>query len=134
MNGYYDFKDAEGVVHSLYFGRQAAEEFARRVEKHLTDNTFKINVDIVYSGMANNMTRLDMPMINYSDVYDMLEKLLDEDPDLFAKQMAEIEKVFWESKYGREYEAKLEEVKKKAEQEIAKMEEQLRVKPNIGTT
>lgn len=137
MNGYTKLIDVEGVEHTLYFGRQAVEEFGRRTEKYMTDNGFKIAVDMVYSGIANYMTKLDMPVMKYDQVYEMLEKLSDlqegtEAVPHYDKQYEDITQCFWESKYGSEYAEKLEEIKKKVEQEIQTLQEQLKHTENTG--
>lgn len=108
-----------GVKHSLYFGRQAVEEFARRMEKYLSDNGFKIAVDMVYAGITNYNTKNDIPVPTFPEVYDLVEKLADEKD--YNEQYETVAKCFWESKYGSDYSRKIEELKKKVEQEIQEM-------------
>lgn len=121
----------KGVTHPLYFGRQAVEEFSRRTEKYLTDNGFKISVDMVFAGMANYSTKNDIPVVPYTKVYELLEDASD-DPKAFAQQMEVVDKVFWESRYGSEYGEKLKEVKKKVEEEILQMEKELSQPTSTG--
>lgn len=130
MNGYSKLIDVAGVEHPLYFGRQAAEEFGLRTEKYLSDNGFKIAVDMVFAGMANHMTKNELPVLSYTEVYDMVEKL--EEEGKFQEQYKTIAEVFWDSKHGRDYHQRLEEVKKKVEQEIEEMNEKLKANPNTG--
>lgn len=118
MNGHCKFIDAEGVEHTLYFGMQAVEEFAKRVEKYLTENAFKITADMVFAGIANHMTKNDIVPLSYTEVYEILEKLLESDKASYEKQAKEIADAFWESKYGSEYSEVLNEVKKKVQKEI----------------
>lgn len=130
MNGYATIKvnveGGEPIEHTLYFGRQAVEEFGTRFAKHMTANSFKVAVDMVYAGLANQSTKLDLPPIPYLEVYDMMERFSDQ-PD-YEEQYAEVSRIFWESKHGRDYNQKLEEVKKKVTKEI----EDLKVKAAIA--
>lgn len=126
MVGYSKFKDSKEIVHDLYFGMQAVEEFALRLSKYVSGNPFKISVDMVYSGIANFMTKNDVPPMSYTEVYEMMEEAHEADPEGFTKQMQAIEKEFWESKYGVKYLEKLSELKKKVEQEIADLNKVLR--------
>lgn len=132
MNGYCKLT-VKGVEYVLYFGRQAVEEFGRRTEKHLTDNSFKIAVDMVFAGIANNMTKQDLPPVPYSEVYEMMEQLADTDKENYEKQFGEISDCFWGSKYGSEYGQHLSELKKKLEMEVALMTNQFKATTSTGT-
>lgn len=130
MNGYAEIKigkEGEQVVHPLYFGRQAVEEFGRRLANHLSDNSFKIAVDMIFAGIAGYNTKIDVPPIPYPEVYDMVETFHEQED--FAVQYDAISKAFWESKYGRDYQEKLAELKKKVETEIEELKNPTSPKP-----
>lgn len=132
MNGYCTLK-VEGVEYTLYFGRQAVEEFGRRTEKYLTDNSFKIAVDMVFAGIANNSTKQELPVIPYAEVYELMEKLADTDKENYQTQFTEISNCFWESKYGAEYAKHLKDLKKKIEMEVEEMMQNPKLTKSTGT-
>lgn len=140
-NGYSEIRiNVEGeepIIHTLYFGRQAVEEFGTRMVSYTTANTFKLAADMIYAGMANHATKIDTPPLPYHKVYEIVEQLFDQED--FEEQNKAMQEVFWESKYGKEYSEKLKEFKKKAEKELAQMNKKLLNKSvkktqNIGTT
>lgn len=108
-----------GVEYPLYFGMQAAEEVGRRTEQYLTQNSFKIFVDIVYAGMSNHFTKLDVPPLSYKDVYELVEEFVNEDDS--SEQQDAIARAFNESKYGSELLQKYEDIKKKLEKATAEV-------------
>lgn len=130
MNGFSKITSVEGVEHTLYFGMQAVEEFAMRTERYLSGNSFKIAVDMIFAGIANQMTKLDMAPLPYGEVYSMIEALVDADKEAYNKQYEAIENAFWESKHGKDYADRLKEIKKKVDQEIELM---MRPPENTGT-
>ena len=109
----------KGVEYPLYFGRQAIEESARRSEISITGNSVKFFADTVYAGMANHATKLDVPPLPYSEVYDIVEEFYEEEDS--AEQFEAIDTCFKESKYGRDFIEKIEELKKKWEAETEAM-------------
>lgn len=129
-NGYIDIKIG-AETYGLFFGRQSVEEFARRTEKYLSDNSFKIATDMVFSGMANYATKHELPVLPYEQVYDLMEEFSDQED--YNAQYAKVAETFWESKYGSDYREKLEELKKKVETEIEDLKEKAAQPPNTGT-
>lgn len=139
-NGYVDIQ-VGAAKFSLFFGRQSVEEFARRTERYMSDNSFKICTDMVYSGMANFSTKHDLPVLGYEEVYDLMETFADQDD--YSEQFEKVTRTFWESKYGSDYSEKLAALKKKVEEELAaetmELEKKTKTKTksrskNTGTT
>ena len=130
------FKDKEGVVkeHTLYFGMQSVEEFSSRLSRYVTDNPFKLAVDLVYAGVANFRTKNDFPPIPYTEIYNFMEEFFDQDEEEFNKQVSEAQNAFWESKYGVQYREKINELKKKVEMEILEMEKKVQNQQKSTTT
>lgn len=123
----------------LYFARQAVEEFARRLAAHLTDNSFKLLTDMVYAGLANYHTKMDLPHMPYHEVYALMEDFAEQED--YEKQYVDIQEAFWSSKHGQKYQATIADLKKKAEQELQELKKPqetkkpTRKKPeNTGTT
>lgn len=109
--------EGERKEFTLYFARQAVEEFARRLAAHLTDNSFKLLTDMVYAGLANFHTKMDLPHMPYHEVYALMETFAEQED--YEKQYADIQEAFWSSKHGQKYQEAIAETKKKVEQEMA---------------
>lgn len=126
MNGYAQItvsnKEGGQEVRHLYFGRQAVEEFGRRIAATFSDNSFKIATDMVFAGLVGYNTKMDIPPPLYTEVYEMMEEFTEQED--YEKQYEGVQKAFWESKYGREYQTKLADFKKKAEEELERMAQQ----------
>ena len=123
----------------LYFARQAIEEFARRLAAHLTDNSFKLLTDMVYAGLANYHTKMDLPHMPYHEVYALMEDFAEQED--YEKQYVDIQEAFWSSKHGQKYQATIADLKKKAEQELQELKKPQETKKptakkreNTGTT
>lgn len=102
-----------GEIHSLLFGRAAVQEMSNRSIKNLTDNSAKLLTDLVFSGIMNHNIKYDLPRVEYSDVYDLVENFADEED---AKEQ---EKKLWEtfeaSRWGSQWVDELNEIKKKVQ-------------------
>lgn len=114
----------------LYFARQAVEEFARRLAAHLTDNSFKLLTDMVYAGLANYHTKMDMPHMPYHEVYALMEDFAEQED--YEKQYVDIQEAFWSSKHGQKYQATIADLKKKAEQELQDLKKPQETKKPTG--
>lgn len=101
----------KGIVYPLYFNRMAIEEVAIRTETAVSANDFKVVCDLVYGGMVAHAYKYDFPYPKFSDVFQIVEDLYEEEDTV--EQVANINKCFIESKYGREYIDAFENVKKK---------------------
>lgn len=114
----------------LYFARQAVEEFARRLAAHLTDNSFKLLTDMVYAGLANYHTKMDLPHMPYHEVYALMEDFAEQED--YEKQYVDIQEAFWSSKHGQKYQATIADLKKKAEQELQELKKPQETKKPTG--
>ena len=110
------------MVYPLFFGRMAVEEFAKRTETTLSDNAVKLATDLIYAGFVNFQTRQNLPMSSYEEVYDLAEEFFDQ-PDA-KEQFERIDECFFQSKYGSKYKERIEDLKKKIEEETEKLRQE----------
>lgn len=102
-----------GEIYPLLFGRAAVQEMSDRSVNNLSSNGVKLLVDLVFSGMMNHNIKFDLPRVEYSDVYELVENFADEED---AKEQ---EKKLWEifeaSRWGSQWVNELNEIKKKVQ-------------------
>lgn len=120
MNGLVKLQIGE-ESYTLSFGMMGCMEFERRVVETPTTNKHKIMVDMIYSGLFGDAMMNDRPPVKYGDVCILVERLHDQDD--YVEQLAEVNRVYAESKWGKDlldrmdkFSKKNKEVKKKAEQ------------------
>lgn len=101
--------------HVLRFGYHGCMEFEARVFKNPTQNQGKLLTDLIYSGIYGDCMRNEKPAPEYGEVYDLTDALSEEKD--YSEQMDKVWKCYNESKWGKEYIARLAEFgKKKAEE------------------
>lgn len=102
-----------GNVHQLLFGRAAVQEMSDRSITNLSSNGTKLLTDLIYSGLMNHNIKFDLPRVEYSDVYDLVEQFADEE------DASDQEKKLWEtfeaSRWGSQWVDELNKIKKKVE-------------------
>lgn len=102
-----------GEIYPLLFGRAAVQEMSDRSVNNLSSNGVKLLVDLVFSGMMNHNIKFDLPRVEYSEVYELVENFADEED---AKEQ---EKKLWEifeaSRWGSQWVNELNEIKKKVQ-------------------
>lgn len=102
-----------GETYPLLFGRAAVQEMSDRSVNNLSSNGVKLLADLVFSGIMNHNIKFDLPRVEYSDVYELVENFADEED---AKEQ---EKKLWEifeaSRWGSQWVNELNEIKKKVQ-------------------
>lgn len=104
-----DGQDNETVI--LRYGMMGCAEFERRVVTNATPNPAKVLTDMIYAGMFGEAMRNEQPVPDYSDAVDLLDRLSEESD--YKEQSIAIQKVYEESKFGKEF---IEKNKKKVEE------------------
>lgn len=101
--------------HVLRFSYPGCMEFEARVFKNPTQNQGKLLIDLIYSGIYGECMRSEKPAPDYGAVYDLTDSLSEEKD--YSDQMDKVWKCYNESKWGKEYLAKLAELGKKKVEE-----------------
>src|SRR6478736_1288909 len=102
--------------HILRFGYHGCMELELRLSKNPDENSAKTVTDLVYSGLYGESMRSEMPKPAYIDVCDLVDNLSEQDD--YSDQIQKVWDCYNESKWGKEFVAKLEalrleELKKK---------------------
>ena len=112
----------KGKKHLLRFSYPACMDFEIRVFKNPSSNNGKMFIDLIYSGMLGDALRNEKPEPAYPEVYDLADKLTEEDN--FQEQQAKVWEAYNQSKWGKEWMAKIEAFnKKKVEEENQQIQE-----------
>lgn len=119
MNGIVEIQ-IDGKKHVLRFGYHGCMEFERRLFKNTNDNNAKILTDLIYAGMFGEAMRSEKAVPDYADAYDLHESLAEEEN--YAEQSEKVWTVYNESKYGKDFQKRLAEFKKKAEDYVKESE------------
>lgn len=114
MNGVIDVK-AGDKVYTLRFSMHGCHEFERRLYTNPSDDKVKALTDMIYGGLYGEAMRNEQAAPEYSDAYDLLEALYNEDD--YIEQSLALQRVYEESKFGKQSIARAEELKKKMEKE-----------------
>lgn len=103
---------AEGKEYTLRFSMHGCHEFERRLYTNPSDDKVKALTDMIYGGLYGEAMRNEQPAPPYSDAADLLEAIANEDN--YVEQSLSIQKVYEESKFGKEA---IERWKEKGEQD-----------------
>lgn len=114
MNGVVDLK-AGGETYRLRFGYVACMEFEKLIFKNATQNSAKIFTDLIFSGLMCEAVRNEQPIPEYGAAYDLLEILTSEED--YSEQTLKVWNTYHESKWGKEFQARLNELTKKKVEE-----------------
>lgn len=113
MNGIVEITVSD-KKHVLRYGYHGCMEFERRLFKNTNDNNAKISTDLIYAGMFGEAMRNEKAVPEYTAAYDLHEELAEEDN--YSEQLEKVWTVYNESKYGKDFQKRLAEFKKKAEE------------------
>lgn len=125
MNGVVEIKIDDTTTHVLRFNMHGSMEFERRMFANPSENSIKIFTDLVYSGMFGESVRNSGSVPKYSDAADLVE-LLNEHKD-GATQSEEVWNTYHESKYGKDFQKRIDEFNKKKAEAEKKAEEAKKV-------
>jgi len=114
-NGVYEITNSKGKVTQITLGYNAAMEFEKRYFAHIlakdSPNQAVMLTDLVYSGMYCNSMKNGLKIKPYSAAYELIEDIAE--LDTFPTISAEIWATYYESKWGQDFENRLNEAKKK---------------------
>lgn len=113
-NGVFEIKLGEKTI-TLLMGFNAASEFETRYYKHIVSGVAPsegiLFTDLVFSGLYCNAVRNGSMIPSYGEAYDLVEKL-GEQYD-FIEIRTKLWAVYYESKWGIDFQKRIEEFTKK---------------------
>ena len=117
MNGVAEINITKGNfkgVYKLRFGMIGCMEFEVRCFNSSTLNNGKMLTDLIFAGIFGEAARVENKMPVYSDVADLVDSLSEEED--YNEQLESIWNVYNQSKWGSEFQKKIDELSKKKEQ------------------
>lgn len=113
MNGLVDI-NVGGSVHTLSFGVHGCAEFERLCYLKPSTNTGKLLTDMLHGGRYGHAIRNGLAEPEYKDSALLLEVLSEQED--YLDQIHKVQKVWQESKFGRDFIKRNEAFKKKMEE------------------
>jgi len=116
-NGVAEIKVTKGDfagTYKLRYGMIGCMEFEVRSFNNPALNNGKVLTDLVYAGIFGEAARSERPAPLYPDVVDLLDALAYEDD--YSDQIGRVWETYHQSKWGQEFQKKIDELTKKKEQ------------------
>lgn len=101
-------------VHKLRYGMIGCMEFESRSFNTPALNNGKVLTDLIYAGIYGEAARVEKPVPTYPDVVDLVDALSEE--ETYSEQIGAIWETYHNSKWGKEFQKKIDELTKKKEQ------------------
>lgn len=119
-NGVYEITNSKGKVTQITLGYNAAMEFEKRYFAHIiandSPNQAIMLTDLVYAGMYCNSMKNGSKVQPYGIAYDLVEDIAS--MENFATVSSEIWATYYESKWGQDFEKRVNDAKKKMLEEL----------------
>lgn len=117
MNGVAEIKITKGDLKGTYklrYGMIGCMEFEVRSFNNPALNNGKVLTDLIYAGIFGEAARAEKPIPLYADVVDLLDELAYEDD--YSDQIGRVWETYHTSKWGQDFQKKIDELTKKKEQ------------------